>query len=146
MRIHTIIAAAAIAVALGGCYTYPVYQPMPVARLTPQQSADLANNQQQLSQADRNRYAQADAQAAQQDQSGQPYTYAQPATPYYYTAPYYADPYYYGYPYYSGFYPWYPGLSLSFGFGGRFHGRGFRGGGFHGGGFHGGGFHGGGRH
>jgi hypothetical protein len=137
MRIHTIIAAAAIAVALGGCYTYPVYQPMPVARLTPQQSADLANNQQQLSQADRNRYAQADAQATQQDQSAQPYTYPAPATPY----PYYGDPYYYGYPYYSGFYPWYPGLSLSFGFGGRFHGRGFRGGGFHGGGFHGGGRH-----
>jgi len=140
MRIHIIIAAAAVAVALSGCYTYPVYQPMPVARLTPQQSADLANSQQQLSQADRNRYAQADAQAAQQqDQPAQPYTYAVPATPYYYSDPY---PYYYGYPYYGGLYPWYPGLSLSFGFGGRFHGRGFRGGGFHGGGFHGGGFHG----
>jgi len=54
--------------------------------------------------------------------------------PTYYCPPY-AYPYYY--PAY-GYYGFYPGVSVSIGWG-----RGWRGGGFHGGGFHGGGFHGG---
>jgi hypothetical protein len=59
--------------------------------------------------------------------------YVMPDTQTYYYDTYYAQPYYY--PYYA----WpYPAVSLSFGFGGRFHGGGFHGGGFHGGGFHGG--------
>jgi hypothetical protein len=59
--------------------------------------------------------------------------YVMPDTQTYYYNAYYAQPYYYSYyPYYG----WsYPAVSLSFGFGGGFHG-------FHGGGFHGGGFHG----
>ena len=71
-------------------------------------------------------------------------TQAQPSTVYVVSdPPVYYDPY----PYY-GYYGWpFPGLALSFGWGGRF--GGFHGGGgdFHGGGFHGGGgggFHGGG--
>jgi hypothetical protein len=74
--------------------------------------------------------------------------YAQPTTTYVQTAPassvyvipdtqsyYYND--YYAQPYYYPYYGWpYPGVSFSFGFGGRFHdGGGFRGGGFHGGGW-----------
>jgi len=59
---------------------------------------------------------------------------------YYYNSRYY-QPYYY--PYYG----WsYPAVSLSFGFGGGYHGEFYGGGGYHGGGgFHGGGYHGGGR-
>jgi hypothetical protein len=56
--------------------------------------------------------------------------YVIPDTQTYYYDAYYAQPYYY--PYYA----WpYPAVSLSFGFGGRFH-DGFHGGGFHGGGHH----------
>ena len=59
------------------------------------------------------------------------------------TQTYYYDSRYYYQPYYYPYYGWsYPAVSLSFGFGGGYHG----GGGFHGGGYHGGGgFHGGGR-
>ena len=77
-------------------------------------------------------------------------TYVQtvPATTYYYSVP--DTTYYYYQPYYYPAYGCYPGVSLSFGwggwYGGGFRGGGFRGGGFHGGGFHGGGFHGGGFH
>ena len=139
MRIHTCLAAAAIATALAGCYTYPVYQPVAVQRLTPAQSAAL-NDQQQMSQADRDRFARDNAQVAREDQAAQTYTYAAPAAPVYYPPAAYYDgyanyPYYYGgYPYYYGAYPFYPAIGLSFGFGGRWGGHG----GFH----HGGGFHG----
>lgn len=76
-------------------------------------------------------------------------TYVQtvPATTYYYSMP--DMTYYYYQPYYYPAYGCYPGVSLSFGWGGRWggwQGGGFRGGGFHGGGFHGGGFHGGWHH
>ena len=39
MRTCSWIAAAAAAAALTGCVSYPVYQPAPVARLSPEQSA-----------------------------------------------------------------------------------------------------------
>jgi hypothetical protein len=131
MRIHTLLAAATIAATLTGCYTYPVYRPVPVARLTPEQSAAIASNQ-SLSQADRDRLTRDNAQVAQQDSSS-PYTYAAPVAPAYYAPPaYYADPYYYGYPYYGAYYGgFYPGLSLSLGFRG-YYGGGWRGGGWHG--------------
>jgi hypothetical protein len=59
--------------------------------------------------------------------------YVIPDTQTYYYNAYYAQPYYYPYPYYA----WpYPGVSVSFGFGGRWGGGGWRGGGFHGGGWH----------
>jgi hypothetical protein len=83
---------------------------------------------------------------------GYAYPYYPPYYPYYY--PYYA----YGYPYWGWGWPY--GISVGFGWGGWWGGRGcwncgfrggfghagFHGGGFHGGGFHGGGFHGGGGH
>ena len=126
----TLVLTATFVAALSGCVAYPVYQ-QPVARLTPAQSAALANRQ--LDPAERDRLARLDAQVQQEDQAAlaqsysqlysQPYVYAAPA-------PYYAYPYY-GYPYYGGFYPWYPGVSLSFGFyrgwGGGHHGWGGRG-------------------
>jgi hypothetical protein len=125
--------AAAIAATLTGCYTYPVYQPMPVARLTPAQSAALAQQQQPLTQADRDRLARDNAQVASADQAStyaqaatSPYGYVYPVAPTYYDYPYYAAPYPY---YYGGFYPFYPGVSLSFGFHGFY-------GGHYGGGFH----------
>jgi len=138
MRLLTTLAGAAIAVSLAGCYTYPVYQPAPIARMTPEQSQALAYNQ-QMSQQDRDRVARDNAVVAQQDAN--PYAYSAPAPvapSYYAPAPYYYDAYpyyYYGYPYY-GYGGFYPGLALSFGFRGGF--RGGRFGGFHGGG----GFHG----
>jgi hypothetical protein len=53
-------------------------------------------------------------------------TYVQPSPTVVYTSPvvteYYGGPYYYGYPYYYG---WRPGISVSLGFGGRFHGGGW---------------------
>jgi hypothetical protein len=66
-----------------------------------------------------------------------PVTYVQtvPDTTYYYDQPYYYSPYYYP------AYAWYPPVTFSVGWGGRF-GGGWRGGGFGGGGFV-GGFHGG---
>lgn len=135
----TWIYAAAMAAALGGCVTYPVYQ-APVARLTPAQSAALAA--QPIDPAERDRYAKASAEVQREDQANLdaqrqaavvvPYTYAYPA-PYSYG--------YYGYPwggYYGGFAPWYPGISLSFGYRGGF--GGYRGrGGYYGGGHYGGG-------
>jgi len=131
------LAGAAIATSLAGCYTYPVYQPAPIARLTPAQIQSLANNP-QFSQADRDRLARDNAEVAQQDQNQSAYAYAAPVAPAYYPAPYSYDPYYYGYPYYyGGLFPFAPALSLSFGFrgfyGGHFGGHygGFRGG-FHG--------------
>ena len=134
MRNRSIIAAGVALVALGGCVSYPVYQPVPVARLTPAQSAALAS--QPVDPAERARYAAADAQVARDDQAAQTYTYAYP-----YSAPAPVYSYgYYGYPgaYYGGFYPWFPGLSLSLGFGGYYRGGYYHGGGYHGGGYHGG--------
>jgi hypothetical protein len=142
MRIAYWMTAAACAASLTGCYTYPVYQPMPVARLTPQQSAALAQQQQSqqpTSQADRDRMAADNAQVARDDQANSyaqatvaPYAYVAPAAPVYYDYPYYGYPYpYYGY--YGGYYP---GVTLGFSFGG-FYGRGYRGGyGGYRGGFH----------
>src|ERR1700754_181989 len=106
---HRIVTALG-ALALGGCAAYPVYQPAPIARLTPAQSAALAS--QPVDQATRDRIAQDNALVQRDDQAdidAQRYTYAYP----YYTAPYYGYPYY---GYYGGFYPWVPGLSLSFGY------------------------------
>ncbi len=137
MRIPSILAAATMAVVLSGCYTYPVYQRVPVARLTPEQSAAIATNP-QLSQADRDRLTRDDAQVALDDRAERAYGYAPyayaPVAPTYYVAPYAYNPYFYGYgyPYYYG--GFYPGVSLSLGF------RGYYGG--HHGGFHGGGFRG----
>ena len=133
MRNTSLIATAVAAAALSGCVSYPVYQPVPVARLTPEQSAALASRP--LTQAERDRYAAADAQVQREDQADQyaqqqaataPYTYAYPA-PYSYGYAYPA-PYYGGY---GGFYPWFPGLSLSLGYSYR-GGHGYRGG-YHGG-------------
>jgi hypothetical protein len=126
---HRVVIAAG-ALALGGCVAYPVYQPAPVARLTPAQSAALARP---LDPAERDRIARDNAQVQRDDQADiaaqqQAYTYVYPSTPYYYGAPY---PYYYG-----GFYPWAPALSLSFGY---YRGWGGYRGGWHGGGWHGGG-------
>lgn len=133
MRSYSLFSAAAVAFALTGCVSYPVYQSVPVARLTPAQSAALASRP--IDQAEQDRYAAADAEVQREDfeaQRQQRYTYAYPAYPAYSYG-------YYGYPapYYGGFYPWYPGLSLSFGFrsGGYYRG-GYRGG-YHGGGFRG---------
>ena len=133
MRIAHWMTAAACAATLTGCYTYPVYQPVPVARLTPQQSAALAQPQ---SQADRDRAAADNAQVARDDQANSyaqattaPYGYAAPVAPLYYDYPYYG----YAYPYYGYYGGFYPGVSLAFGFGG-YYGRGFHGG-YHGG-FH----------
>lgn len=96
------------------------------------------------------------APSAPADTTGSSSAYVQSAPPstvyvipdtqtYYYDNAYYGGyPYYYGYPYYGGYYGW-PGVSLSFGWGGwggyygGWHGGGY--GGWHGGG---GGFHGGG--
>ncbi|MEO8938011.1 MAG: hypothetical protein ABI277_00105 [Burkholderiaceae bacterium] len=147
MRSYSLIAAVAATAGLAGCVSYPVYQPVPVARLTPAQSAALASRP--ITQADRDNAAAANAQAQREDQADQyaqrqaavvPYIYAYPATPYY---DYGYGGGYYGYPgaYYGGFSPWYPGLSLSFGYRGGFGGyRGGYRGGYHGG--HGGGGHG----
>ena len=134
MRIHSLfyssVAAVAMTAALSGCYTYPVYQP--VARLTPEQTAAIASNQ-SLSQADRDRLTRDNAQVAQQDRTAQAYTYSYPVAPVYPTPYYYDSPYYYGYPaYYGGLYPFYPGVSLSFGFRGGYWGHGGYRGGFHG--------------
>ncbi len=140
MRIAYWMTAAACAASLTGCYTYPVYQPVPVARLTPQQSAALAQQQQPMSEADRARLAADNAQVARDDQAN---SYAQAnAAPYGYVVPapvYYDNPYYgYPYPYYGYYGGYYPGVTLGFGFGG-YYGRGFRGG--YGGYRGGGGFH-----
>jgi hypothetical protein len=125
-RTRQIAMAAVAATLLAGCYTYPTYRPVAVARLTPEQRAAIAGNT-QLSQADRDRLVQDNTQVVTQDQGGP--VYGTPTPAYTYAAPYYADPYYYGYPYYyGGLYPFYPSIGLSFGFGGRFHGGGFRGG------------------
>jgi len=145
MRSPSIIAAGVAAVALAGCVAYPVYQPVPVARMTPAQSAALASRP--IDPAERDRYAAANAQVQREDQAAvdaqyaPAYTYAYPpaypAYTYAYPPAYPAYSYgYYGYPYYGGFYPFYPGVSLSFGFRG-----GYRGGGWHGGrgGYYGGG-------
>ncbi len=125
MRTISWIAAATAAAALTGCVSYPVYQPAPVARLTPEQSAALANRP--IDPAQQARDAQSEANFQRQDQAAQqavvPYTYAYgvPAVPYYYDYGYY--------PYYGGFYPYYGGLSLSFGYRGGWGGyRGYRGG------------------
>ena len=141
MRSLTLVAAAAAAALLGACAPYPVYQPVPVARLTPSQSAALADRP--LDQAERDRYAADNAQVQREDQAdldaqrrAQVYTYAYPA-------PYSYGYYGYGVPYYGygGFAPWYPGVSLSFGFRGGYYGhRGYYGGGHYGG--HRGGFRG----
>ena len=148
MRRLTWLAAGTVATALTGCVSYPVYQPVPVARLTPAQSAALTG--QPLTQADRDRFAAADAQVLREDQADQnaqrqaqvlqPYAYAYPAYPGY---PSYSYGYY-GYPgaYYGGFSPFFPGLSLSFGFRGGYYGGHHGGyyGGYHGGyrgGYHG---------
>ena len=136
MNRYTLFAAAAAA-ALTGCVSYPVYQPVPVARLTPAQSAALASRP--IDQADRDRYAAADAQVQREDQADidaqrqaatVPYTYGVPVYPSYSYG-------YYGYPapYYGGYYPWFPGVSLSLGYVWR-GGHGYRGGyrgGYHGG-------------
>ncbi len=128
-KIILLVSAAATVAALAGCVAYPVYQ-QPVARLTPAQSAALANRT--LDPAERDRLAQLNAQVQSEDQASQAYTYAAPAP--YYAYPYYAYPYY-GYPYYGGFYPWVPGISLSFGFHRSFGGhRGWGGRGWGGGG------------
>ena len=136
MRSHSIIAAGIVAVALGGCVSYPVYQPVPVARLTPAQSAALANRP--IDPAERDRYAAANAQVQRDDQAAvdaQSYSYAYPPAYSYPVYPAYSYGYY-GSPYYGGFYPFYPGVSLSFGFRGGY--RGGYGGGYRGG-YHGGG-------
>jgi len=119
--------AAAIAATLTGCYTYPVYQPMPIARLTPAQSAALAQQQPPATQADRDRLAHDNAQVASDAQANpyaqadaSPYAYAYPVAPTYYDYPYYAGPYPY---YYGGIYPFYPGVALSFGFHGYYGGH-----------------------
>ena len=141
MRSLLLGAAAVAAATLTGCVSYPVYQPVPVARLSPEQSAALASRP--LSQSERDSYAAANAQVQREDQADldaqrqaaiTPYMYAYPVAPVYG----YGYGGYYGYPgaYYVGFYPWYPGLSLSLGFRGGF-GGGHRGG-FHGGGHRGG--------
>ena len=146
MRMTLLITSAAVA-ALAGCVAYPVYQ-QPVARLTPAQSAALANRP--LDPAERERLGRLDAQVQREDQAdveaqrqaaiAQSYAYSAPAP--YYAYPYYGNSYY-GYPsYYGGFYPWGSGVSLSFGFHrgwGGFH----RGWGGHGWGGHGWGGHGG---
>lgn len=134
MQAKSVLAAVAMTATLTGCYTYPVYQP--VARLTPAQSAALSQ-QQPLTQEQRDQLAKDNAQVAKEDQAAQAYAYTVPAAPVYYDAPYYAYPYAYGYPYWGGWGPWYPGVSLSLGFGGYY--RGGWHGGYHGGGFHGGG-------
>ncbi len=151
MRIASSILAASAAVALGGCYTYPVYQPMPIARLTPEQSAALANRP--LTQADKDRYAQAE-QSVQRDDRAADFSAQQAAVPFTYGYGFPAGPSFYdygygygGYPYYGGFYPYYGGLSLSFGYRGGWGGYGYRGGyggyrGGYGGYRGGGGFHG----
>ena len=126
----SLCAASAAVITLAGCVSYPVYQPVPVARLTPAQSAALASRP--LDPTQRDQYAQASADAARDDVAVVPYTYAYPVTPYY------GYGYYGGYPYYGGYYPWYPGLSLSLGFRGGYRGGWRGGGGWHGGG----GFHG----
>ena len=111
MRKIILLTSTAIAVAsVAGCVAYPVYQ-QPVARLTPAQSAALANRT--LDPAERDRLAQLNAQVQSEDQAAQAYSYVAPAP--YYAYPYNAYPYY-AYPYYGGFYPWVPGVSLSFGF------------------------------
>ena len=138
----SVIAAAVVAAAvatLSGCVAYPVYQ-QPVARLTPAQNAALATRS--LDPAERDRLARLDAQVQREDQAdieaqrqsayAQSYVYSAPAP--YYAYPYYAYPYS-GYPYYGGFYPWVPGVSLSFGFRGGWGGhRGWGGRGWGGGG------------
>jgi hypothetical protein len=135
MRSPSLITAAVIAagvatVALTGCVAYPAYQPayqpVPIARLTPEQSAALASRP--VDPAQRERDAAANAQFQREDQAAQDaqvYSYAYPAYPLY---PAYSYGFY-GYPYYGGFYPFVPGLSLSFGFRGGYgyHG-GYRGG------------------
>ncbi len=155
MRSFSLIAAGLAAVALSGCVTYPVYQPVPFARLTPEQSAALASRP--VYQADRDRYAAANALVQQEDQADlaaqqqaqvlQSYSYAYPGYAGYPNGGYYgAYPGYAGYPYggYYGAYPYYggfyPGLSLSFGYRGGYGYRGGNRGDYHGdGGFHGGG-------
>jgi hypothetical protein len=67
-----------------------------------------------------------------------PVTYVQtvPATTYYYSEPAAYTYYSYQPAFYPYYYGWYPGVSFSIGWGGRWggwHGGGFRGGGFHGG-------------
>lgn len=127
---------AAGALALSGCVAYPAYQPAPIARLP----ADGTTVAPPLTQAERDRLAQQNAQVQREDQADidaqrRAYTYAYPATPYYYAYPAY------GWGYYDGFYPWgWPGLSLSFGYSRYWGGhRGYRGGWRGGGGWHGGG-------
>jgi hypothetical protein len=134
VRACLLAVAASTTLGLAGCYTYPpgYYRPATVQRLTPEQVAAIQGNA-QLTQADRDRLSQANAQVAQQEAAP---TYAPAYGPAYAPAPaYYDDPYYYGYPYAWGAYPFYPAIGLSFGFRGGccgyFHGGGFRGG-FHG--------------
>lgn len=139
MRRVSLIGAFMATVALAGCAPYPVYQPAPVARLTPEQSAALAARP--VTPADQARFAQNDATVQRQDQAEmsaqQPagaytYAYGSPVTPYYSDFGYgYGYGYgagYGAYPYYGGFYPYYGGLALSFGYRGGWGGYGYRGG------------------
>lgn len=143
MRTVSWITAAAAAAALSGCVTYPVYQPpAPVSRLTPAQMAALDNRP--LDAAERDRYAKTNADVQREDQADLE-AQRQVVVPYSYAYPYSYG--YYGYPAplygsYGGFYPWYPSLSLSFGYRGGW-GGGYRGGyrGGYGGHHHGGGGH-----
>lgn len=132
MRTVLWITAAVAAAALSGCVTYPVYQPpAPVSRLTPGQLAALDNRP--LDANERDRYAKANADVQREDQADLEAQRQAAVVPYTYVYPYSYG--YYGYPAplygsYGGFYPWYPGLSLSFGYRGGWGGgyRGYRGG------------------
>jgi len=133
----TAFAAGASAILLGGCVSYPVYQPAPIARLPADQLVPV----QPLTQGQQDQLARDNAQVQRDDQADvNAQRQAAVVAPYGYVYPYAYDAYpyypYYGYPYYGGFYPWAPGLSLSFGYFGGYRG-GYRGyGGFRGG-FHG---------
>ena len=122
MRASTVVLAFSSVALFAGCVAVPYYAPAPVARLTPEQSAALAARP--IAPGERERIARlnADVQreqdaadAEQQRNAVLAQSYGYGAYPAYGAYPGYGG--YYAYPgYYPGFYPYWPGVSLSFGY------------------------------
>lgn len=115
MRVSTLSFSAPAFALLAGCVAVPYYPPVPVARMTPQQSAATVRP---LDPAERERLAKlnADVQREQDAADAEEQRIAALSQSYAYGYPMYGG--YYGYPaYYPGYYPFWPGgVSLSFGY------------------------------
>ena len=115
MRASTFVLAISSVTLFAGCVAVPYYAPAPVARLTPEQSAALAGRP--IDPAERERLAKLNADVLREQDAADAEQWRAAALGQNYA--YGAYPWYggYAYPgYYPGFYPYWPGVSLSFGF------------------------------